>query len=68
MPKEPEILIPSAPFRIDDKIYIKKEEDENDKLLLKFNLTTKQWSMCNGMDTGVKGSNLKNYIGCKYIS
>ena len=60
MPLAPEHLIKSGAVRIGDTIYAQNEENK----LFTFNVNTKCWAECDGMDT----ANLRNYIGTKYVS
>lgn len=74
MPKPPEGHIPSAPVRIGDTIYAQSLGNK----LFTFNLNTKWWRECDGMDIGSKsggfnkpniyGFNLPEYVGAKYES
>jgi len=49
MPEKPYGLIPSAPVRIDyTTIYAQNEDNK----LFTFDLESKKWEMCDGMDIG----------------
>ena len=66
MPRAPGQLIPSAPVIVGDTVYA--QQRITPIKLFSFNLITKQWDECDGMDIGQKGSNLPNYIEAKYMS
>jgi len=59
MPKVSKGFIPSVPVRIGETIYA---QDRNDKLF-SFDINTKQWEVCDGMNT----NKLSKYIGANYI-
>jgi len=46
MPEAPEILIPSAPVRIGETIYVQNKYNK----LFSFDIDTKKWQVCDGMD------------------
>jgi len=70
MPEAPLDFIKSAPVRIGDTIYAQNEKNK----LFTFDLNTKKWEVCDGMDLGnlyfgsSDGRFLPKYIGAKYVS
>ena len=60
MPLAPEELIKSGAVRIGDTIYAQNEKNK----LFTFDLNTKKWEVCDGMDI----ENHQKYIGAKYVS
>ena len=50
-------------MRIDDTIYAQYYGKLNK--LFTFDLNTKKWEMCDGMDIG-DGDNVRKYVGAKY--
>jgi len=64
MPAAPGLIVPSTPVRIGNTIYA--QESDNFCNLFSFDIDTKRWEVCEGLDIGQNCDNLQNYIGKKY--